>query len=333
MASKSAKRRSRTHGASADRTARLAMTTGNALALDAIRRRNVSLRKRAAAVRRAEQTLPTRRRALTAERAPAPRFVAAAGAPSPLGTLLAEGDSWFDYPFNDVLKKLQEDHGYDIDSVAHMGDRVEDMAYNATQFEKFTEAIDKLLRRSIVPRAILLSGGGNDVAGDEFAMLLEHARSPSPGLNDDVIAGIVDQRIRNAYISLISAMTTLLKARTGRIVPILVHGYDRPVPDGRGFAGGWGPLPGPWLEPGFRQKGFEDLDATTVMAGTLIDRFNTMMRGVASLPAFAHVHYIDLRGTLSNGPHYKAWWSNELHPTRRGFEVVAAKFAAVLARV
>ena len=50
-----------------------------------------------------------------------------------------------------------------------------------------SRAIEKLVRRGELPRAILLSGGGNDVAGDEFVMLLEHARSAAPGLNEDVI--------------------------------------------------------------------------------------------------------------------------------------------------
>jgi hypothetical protein len=40
------------------------------------------------------------------------------------GFLLAMGDSWFDYPFCDVLKVLDA-HGYDIESAAHHGDRIE----------------------------------------------------------------------------------------------------------------------------------------------------------------------------------------------------------------
>jgi hypothetical protein len=305
------------------------MATGEQLAVAAIRRRNASLRKRAEAVSRAPARAVARARDLSL----AAVAIRGIGTASPLGVLLAEGDSWFDYPINDVLKKLEEDHGYDIESVAHMGDRVEDMAYGARQFETFTEALDKLLRRSQIPRAVLLSGGGSDVAGDEFAMLLEHALSPVPGLNENVLTGIIDVRIRNAYVTLITAITRLCVERTGRTVPILVHGYDRPVPDGRGFAGGWGPLPGPWLEPGFRQKGFEDLRTTTPIAAALIDRFNKAMRAMATTPGFEHVRFIDLRGTLSNGSNYKTWWANELHPTPVGFEAVAQRFADVLARL
>jgi hypothetical protein len=52
------------------------------------------------------------------------------------------------------------------------------------------------------------------------------------------------------------------------------------------------------------------------------------LKGVAA--SFAHVHYIDLRGTLANSSDYKKYWANELHPTERGFRVVAGMFAAVI---
>ena len=43
------------------------------------------------------------------------------------GTLIAEGDSWFDYPFCDVLKALEDEHGFDVESVAHKGDMWNDL--------------------------------------------------------------------------------------------------------------------------------------------------------------------------------------------------------------
>ena len=164
----------------------------------------------------------------------------------------------------------------------------------------------------MIPAAVLLSGGGNDVAGDEFRMLLNHARSPTPGLNDDVVRGIIEDRVQNAYVTIIAAVTKISRERTGSTIPIFIHGYDHAVPDGRGFADGWGPLPGPWFEPGFREKGFDDLDETTRLVADLIDRFNRMLRNVASTSGFGHVHYLDLRATLPNGPGYKTWWANEI---------------------
>jgi hypothetical protein len=100
------------------------------------------------------------------------------------------------------------------------------------------------------------------------------------------------------------------------------------VPDGRGFFGGW-PFPGPWLEPGFREKNFKIVRKRIDLMHELMDRFNGMVAAL-KLPG-ATIHYIDLRNTLSTDPaDYKEWWANELHPTERGFEAVAKKFAAVL---
>ena len=64
--------------------------------------------------------------------------------------------------------------------------------------KELTRMLEKLLRANVVPKAILLSGGGNDVAGDEFGMLLNHERSPVRGLNGQVLAGVIDERVRSA---------------------------------------------------------------------------------------------------------------------------------------
>jgi hypothetical protein len=298
-----------------------ALAIGRKIAEDVLRVRDAALERR----RRALGAAPP---AVRARGGTALRFEAA-GAPA-RGVLVAEGDSWFNYPWHDVLSMLEDQHGYDVESVAHAGDPVEAMAYTGGQLAKFTSTIEKLLRRQVVPAAILLSGGGNDVAGDELAMLLNHAASPHPGLNEDVVRGVIDVRVKDAIVSVLSAVTAICRARIGRALPIIIHGYDHPVPDGRGILGGWGPLPGPWLQPSLREKGFDDLDANIAMMAALIDRFNRMLSSVPGISGFDHVRYLDLRGTLSNAANYKTWWANELHPSERGFAAVADKFAALL---
>jgi hypothetical protein len=110
-----------------------------------------------------------------------------------------------------------------------------------------------------------------------------------------------------------------------------MHGYDYPIPDGRGFLGGWGPLPGPWLRPGFHQKGYADQAENAKVMRDLIDAFNEMLEQVSSLPQFQHVRYINLRTTLAGDQTYRKDWANELHPTERGFASVTQKFANVIA--
>jgi hypothetical protein len=247
------------------------------------------------------------------------------------GVLIAEGDSWFDYPFYDILRYLEDEHGYDVESVAHKGDPVEAMAYGLGQLEELTRRIEKVMRRGTTPKAILLSGGGNDIAGSQFGMLLNHYRSDMPHLNEQIVSGVIDNRIRTAYVTILSAVTDVCRKRIGNPIPIIIHGYDYPVPDGRGYLGGFWVLPGPWLEPGFREKGYEELSLRVSITQELIIRFNKMLKNVSSL--LQHVKYIDLQNTLSIDlvrNKYKEMWGNELHPTEKGFEKVAGLFADVL---
>lgn len=277
-----------------------------------------------------EKKLLARRRGLGApERVPA-KARALFGARKSVGVVIAEGDSWFDYPMQDVLRLLDDDYLFDVESVAHKGDRVEDMAHSEGQFEEFARRLEKLLRDAKVPRAILLSGGGNDIAGDEFAMLLNHAASTLPPLNEDIVRGVIDVRLKEAYARIIGGLTAIAKSYLGRTIPVVTHGYDYPIPDGRGFLGGWWILPGPWLKPGFQRKGHDDLAKNTQLIAQLIDRFNTMLAAVSALPELAHVHYLDLRGTLKHDGTYKKHWANELHPNATGFDLVTKRFADMI---
>lgn len=273
--------------------------------------------------RQARQILASRRQAVAAR---------AFGA-SP-GLVVAEGDSWFDYPFFDVLERLEDRFQYRVESVAHKGDTVEEMAYDTTQLTKLARLFEKVKADGRVPRAVLLSGGGNDIAGEELGVLLNHASANLGDVNENVLTGVIDERLRFAMTSVISAVTALAEQQFQKKVPVVVHGYAYPVPDGRGYASGFWILPGPWLEPGFRQKGYVtpdrkrvDVPRCTAIMKSLMDRFNQMMASIAATPGLGHVHYLDLRAVLSNAvPGYKKDWNDELHPTRPGFEAVASKF-------
>jgi len=304
-------------------------------------RRRESRAKRAAALAAHPRPL-----SIKTELSQVPRAAAAAPASAPVSTtsqtagyLLAVGDSWFDYPIHDILTRLDDNYGYNIESSAHRGDPIETMVSSVGQLDKFARCMDQIVALGATPKAILVSGGGDDIAGTEFGMLINNADlQPIPGWNDQIIAGVIDTRIAAAYRLMILSINSLCQKNLGRTFPILVHGYDHPVPDGRGFLGGGWLLPGPWLKPGFDEKLFSDINVTTQMMTTIIDRFNTMLQNLAQEPGFQNVKYIDLRGTLSNAQSdYKDWWANEIHPNaggifggQDGWGAVAAKFEAVL---
>lgn len=249
------------------------------------------------------------------------------------GILVAEGDSWFDYPGTDIINILRWRYNYRVECVAHHGDTLENMAYNDKQFTAVVSALRRVRDEKQRPRAILLSAGGNDIAGPELAVMLNHRRSGLPTIDPAIANEILAVRLRTYLISIITAISQTNKAYFGtETIPILIHGYDYPVPDGRGYLSGWWRLPGPWLEPAFHQKGHWDQAQNTTAMQELIERYNAMLKTIPAINGYEHVRYVDLRGTLRNQPGtYKHDWDNELHPTEPGFQQVAERFATAIA--
>jgi hypothetical protein len=107
-----------------------------------------TLEHRASQRRKRGAVRPVRGRAVfAAPSAIPPQTLRALAIPPATGLLVAEGDSWFDYPFHDVLSTLDDEHGFDVESVARKGDTVQDMAYSGGQFNEFARLLEKLLRR------------------------------------------------------------------------------------------------------------------------------------------------------------------------------------------
>lgn len=234
--------------------------------------------------------------------------------------IAAQGDSWFDYPGADVLSVLEERHGYRVASCAHRGETLESMAYDPAQGRKLAR-----LFGDDMPDAVLISGGGNDIAGDELAVILNHASSGLTAINEPVLEGVMT-RLACAFRSLCFGVSGLSRVTYGREIPIVLHGYGYPIPDGRGYMGGASVLPGPWLRPSLVSKGHGAIEDGTRIMRTLIDAFAEMLRAVASSPGLEHVHVLDLRSTLVASGQYRNLWADELHPTPAGFTTVAEAF-------
>jgi hypothetical protein len=315
-----------------------AIALGKQNAADITARRQAALTRRAASLAKLPKAAAAEAPLQPKDLVALPKAVEPAAQPAAVttaGYLLAVGDSWFDYPLHDVLTELEEDPGYTIQSTARAGDPIESMAYTpGGQLNNVPAKLDSITGQGAVPKAVLLSGGGDDIAGKEFGMLLNSAYSKISGWAPDIINYLVNERILLAYQTIITTVTELCKPSVGGNIPILVHGYDYPVPDGRGFGDLIGiSLLGPWLRPGFNEKLFDDLPTNIAFMHTFIDQFNTMLAGLAADPAFANVVYVNLRNTLSTdltNNAYQQFWANELHPTQQGFTAVAQKFAAHL---
>jgi len=261
------------------------------------------------------------------------------------GYLIAEGDSWFDYPaFQDIVEALEKVHQFRVRSAAHHGDTAEGMAYEDNQLDKTRRVFAEQAELddppgSKTPKAIVLSAGGNDLAHIMDA-ILNHSRSGLPIVNDDIVRGLLDVRVKAAMCSLISSLIAFSEHYFKKKLPIIVHGYGYVVPDGRGFPilG----LSGPWLKPGFKAKGYvtadpqspAELERNAEIMRALIDRFNVIVASLPAVPAFAGVvKYADLRPAFSfaiPGDAYQQDWRDEMHATTRGFRSAARIIADLI---
>src|SRR5262245_61569341 len=160
--------------------------------------------------------------------------------------LLAQGDSWFDYPpGTDLIDCLHANHGHAITNIAVAGSTLNDEAYGPVPRELFglpwgprqsddPSRIAELVHqiKDVRPQGLLLSAGGNDIAGDEFFSFLNNAKSGLKPVNQEVLEGVISETFRTAYEYLIQ--TALEAAADAKItMPVITHSYDYPWPDGR----------------------------------------------------------------------------------------------------
>jgi hypothetical protein len=248
--------------------------------------------------------------------------------------LVAEGDSWFQFPvfIEETITHLGSD--YLISCLSAAGDTARNMVFGPAGPRR-REYMRELNLRADRVRAFLLSAAGNDIigedeeAGDGTPVLRKILRNPRNGATDPdayIDAAELQRRIdflRKAYRSV--AATIRHDPRFGSL-PILVHGYDVPFPYP------WGPddrrdprwaARDRWLGSAFAPAGIEGEIRRKILA-RLIDRLYGMLGEVAA--EFPHVHVVDCRGVL---PRLQDW-ADEIHATSAGYQLVADRFRRTL---
>jgi lysophospholipase L1-like esterase len=243
-----------------------------------------------------------------------------------VATLVAEGDSWFDYlPGLDIIAQLELRHRYRIINLAQAGDSLENIAFGTEigrDFSRTPPQLDVLLDtvEQVRPRVVLLSAGGNDIAGEELAGYLNHADSGLPPLRVDYLKDVIHGQFRRGYQTLAQAIW-----KVDPTIHVVTHGYGHAIPSGvavLNFPFGFRFI-GPWLKPAFVRKNIKLSDAREIVK-TMIDEFNSML---AALPGTigGPFHVVDLRSSIRSSD-----WVNELHLTNDAYRRVADKFHAVI---
>jgi hypothetical protein len=248
---------------------------------------------------------------------------AATLAAAPPAMLVAEGDSWFDYaPGLDVLDQLRLRHGYEIVKLSAAGDTLENIAYGTDvgrDFSRPTPQINVLVETvaQVRPQVVILSGGGNDIAGEGLDAFLNHKDSGLALLREGYLKEVVQGLFRSAYVRLAQSIWSV-----DPTIGVITHGYGRPIPDGRAVFN----FPfnfrfiGPWLRPGFSRKNIVDLTVSRAIIGSMIDEFNAMLNGLQA-ELGGSFRYVDLRGLIKASD-----WVNELHLSNAAYGRVADAF-------
>lgn len=234
--------------------------------------------------------------------------------------ILAEGDSWFDYPVpffgGGLVPRLEDRLGVPILNLAKAGDETRFML-GVEQRQLIARHLDEGCTDGTPWELMLFSGGGNDIAAQPLALWLRDFKAgvpPASLLNQPRFKSALDL-VRAAYEDLIE-----IRNQHSPGTHLVFHGYDFAIPDGRSICG-----IGPWLKPAFDVRGFPaDLVVSTKVVREMLTQLATMLKSLASQPG---VSFIDAQGTLAAD---KASWHNELHPSKSGFNQIADKFHAAI---
>jgi hypothetical protein len=248
-----------------------------------------------------------------ASRGRAPRATIAA----PL-QILAEGDSWFEYPYplfgGGIIPRLARRLGVPILNLAKAGDEVRFML----GVKQRAELIEQLGQGSPAGGdwdVLLFSGGGNDIVDDPMALWINDFDPAVPAASN------INQPRFDAALSLIrSGYEDLIALRDG-LSPgthLFFHAYDFAIPDGRGAC-----HLGPWLKPSLELRRFPNLAARMAVVKEMLLQFAALLQGLAN--AHPRVTLINAQGLLA--PRAQSW-HNELHPSKAGFDAFADRFRA-----
>lgn len=253
-------------------------------------------------------------------RAGAPVVTAAAATVTTPLQILAEGDSWFDYPKpffgGGVVPRLESLIGVPILNLAKAGDEARYML-GVDERRTLTTQLTNGCPAGGPWDVLLFSGGGNDIVDDPMCLWLRDFTPATPA------AALIDQpRFATALALVRAAYEDLITVRD-RVSPgthLLFHCYDFAIPDGRGVC-----TLGPWMKPAFDLRGYPSLAARTPVVKEMLQQFAMMLAQVVA--GHPNVSLVNGQGLLTPQP---SSWDNELHPRGAGFDKHAQLFRTTL---
>lgn len=270
--------------------------------------------------------------------------------------LLMQGDSWFEYPvfLKDISDHLLE--RYNAYSHSAAGAKLQDMVTNA----EYKQAFRTLVTWKRPPKAILVSGGGNDLVGDNFHKLLIKKTAE----HDDPLEHLKKENLEKTINVLISYYKNIigdiekelnnLKNSNAKLdIPLnfIFHSYGYGIPEPQDVLFDVPPVDG-WTGKPLRAAGVRSPKGQAAIIKHIIDAYHdalvALSNEVEARKGPSSVRVVDSRnvvpnvsarqtgainGVMSWIAQPKAGWNDELHPNDQGFSLVAAKFEAEIAKI
>ncbi|WP_105370796.1 hypothetical protein [Neorhizobium huautlense] len=253
-------------------------------------------------------------------------FLARIEAKDPRPLLVSVGDSWFQFPIflDDVIDQLGS--AYSIWSLDVAGDTLENMILRQKRH------IAGLKQWKGKAKALLVSGSGNDIVGEDpdgvsvlTKILKPFCRGKPPEWY--IKTGEFERRI-GALEACFSSLFAEV-AEEFPDLPVICHGYDLAIPSYPGDPRHplWASQDA-WLAgPMSNRLGIRDPKLQRAIIAALINELNAMqirLCGGNGRGRHANAWHVDVRGKVGTR------WADELHPTDDGFSTVGKLFKTVL---
>lgn len=266
--------------------------------------------------------------------------------------IIAEGDSWFEYPvfIKDIIDWIIKDTDNPVYNLAYGGDWISNIIYEEQYIPELS---------MYQPEVFLISGGGNDLVGDGRLSILVNKPSLvdfSEKESDNKLKGkLISQNFDNGEINAVQRAEMIVRGtkylnndfyglmKTFEIMyklffkrielsrkfddmKIITQGYDFVIPSNNRtiFKNPlkWVTNNGKWLYYPLVRKGISDKYEQQSILSAMIYYFNEMLISVGEYcnknKGTNYVFHIDSRGALKEKE-----WSDELHPTSKSFRKIS----------
>ena len=249
--------------------------------------------------------------------------------------LVAEGDSWFQFPIKirDVIDHLNDD--YLVWCLSAAGDTLQNITDTSRPKPEHYEYMPALRALKSHVKGFLLSAAGNDIIGEmqqpdgSTGRALQDILKNGAGATDPaayVDSAVFAQRLGNIETGYRQVIRDVRAEQGLGQLPIFVHGYDYVFPFPWGDEGNrrshiWSRPLGKWLGKALDAHDIRDQETRRRVLKHLIDRLYDKLDELAADDD--NVHVVDCRNAMPSIDD----WKDEIHGTNPGFAKVALRFS------